>query len=128
MMLGQLQRAHHTLRGHFTPGPAYLGGSDKLRAYLFFIYGLYTNTLYQIERQTYYEKCIYLPSHSPLYFSLIKSIYIYDKTWLKCTLGSLCCGKKIHSYSIYMYSKTIFIGVCLILHGGYHLALKIIES
>ena len=37
MMLGKLQRAHHTLHGHFAP--AYLGGSNKLRAYLFFIYG-----------------------------------------------------------------------------------------
>ena len=32
MMFGKLQRAHHTSRGHFTP--AYLGGSNKLRAYL----------------------------------------------------------------------------------------------
>ena len=37
MMLGKLQRAYHTLRGHFAP--SYLGGSFKLRAYLFFIYG-----------------------------------------------------------------------------------------
>ena len=36
MMLGKLQRAHPTLRGNFAP--AYLVGSDKLRAYLFFIY------------------------------------------------------------------------------------------
>ena len=36
MKLGKLQRAHHTLRGLFAP--AYLGGSNKLRAYLFFIY------------------------------------------------------------------------------------------
>ena len=36
MMLGKLQRAHHTLRGHFAP--AYVGGCNKLRAYLFFIY------------------------------------------------------------------------------------------
>ena len=36
MMLEKLQRAHHTLRGHFAP--AYLVGSNKLRAYLFFIY------------------------------------------------------------------------------------------
>ena len=35
-MLGKLQRAHHTLHGHFAP--AYLLGSNKLRAYLFFIY------------------------------------------------------------------------------------------
>ena len=34
MKLGKLQRAHHT---HFAP--TYLGGSIKLRAYLFFIYG-----------------------------------------------------------------------------------------
>ena len=38
IVLRKLQRAHHTLRGHFAP--AYLGGSNKLRAYLFFIYGL----------------------------------------------------------------------------------------
>ena len=37
MMLGKLQRAHPTLRGHFAP--AYLVGSNMLRAYLFFIYG-----------------------------------------------------------------------------------------
>ena len=37
MKLGKLQRAHHTLRGHFDP--AYLSGSIKHRAYLFFIYG-----------------------------------------------------------------------------------------
>ena len=36
MMLGKLQRAHPTLRGHFPP--AYLVGSNMLRAYLFFIY------------------------------------------------------------------------------------------
>ena len=36
-MLGKLQRAHPTLRGHFAP--AYLVGSNMLRAYLFFIYG-----------------------------------------------------------------------------------------
>ena len=36
LMLEKLQRAHHTLSGHFTP--ASLGGSNKLRAYLFFIY------------------------------------------------------------------------------------------
>ena len=35
-MLGKLQRAHPTLRGHFAT--AYLVGSNKLRAYLFFIY------------------------------------------------------------------------------------------
>ena len=37
-MLGKLQRAHPTLPGHFAP--AYFVGSDMLRAYLFFIYGL----------------------------------------------------------------------------------------
>ena len=37
LMLEKLQRAHHTLNGPFAP--AYLGGSSKLRAYLFFIYG-----------------------------------------------------------------------------------------
>ena len=37
MMLGKLQRAHPTLRGHLAP--AYLEGSNMLRAYLFFIYG-----------------------------------------------------------------------------------------
>ena len=36
-MLRKLQRAHHTLRGHFAF--PYLGVSIKLRAYLFFIYG-----------------------------------------------------------------------------------------
>ena len=36
--VGKLQRAHPTLRGHFAS--AYLVGSDMLRAYLFFIYGL----------------------------------------------------------------------------------------
>ena len=42
MMLGKLQKAHPTLRGHFAP--AYLVGSNMLRAYLFFIYGIYTFT------------------------------------------------------------------------------------
>ena len=37
MMLGKLQKAHPTLLGHFAP--AYLAGSNMLRAYLFFIYG-----------------------------------------------------------------------------------------
>ena len=37
-MLGKLQRAHPNLRGHFAP--AYLAGSNMLRAYLFFIYGV----------------------------------------------------------------------------------------
>ena len=36
MMLGKLQRAHPTLRGHFAP--AYLVGNNILRAYLFYIY------------------------------------------------------------------------------------------
>ena len=36
--VGKLQRAHPTLRGHFAS--AYLVGSNMLRAYLFFIYGL----------------------------------------------------------------------------------------
>ena len=35
MKLGKLQRPDHTLRGHFAP--AYLGGSNKFRAYLFFV-------------------------------------------------------------------------------------------
>ena len=35
-MLGKLQRAHPTLPGHFAP--AYLEGSNMLRAYLPFIY------------------------------------------------------------------------------------------
>ena len=35
-MLGKLQRANHTLCGHFAP--AFLGGSNKLKAFLFFIY------------------------------------------------------------------------------------------
>ena len=37
MILGKLQRAHPTLLGHFAP--TYLAGNDKLRAYLFFVYG-----------------------------------------------------------------------------------------
>ena len=36
MIFGKLQRAHPTLQGHFAP--AYLVGSNMLRAYLFFIY------------------------------------------------------------------------------------------
>ena len=39
-MLGKLQRAHPTLRGHFAP--AYLVDSNMLRAYLFFIYDVRT--------------------------------------------------------------------------------------
>ena len=41
-MLGKLQRAHPTLPGHFAP--AYLVGSNMLRAYLFFseYFGEYT--------------------------------------------------------------------------------------
>ena len=38
MMLQKLQRAHPTLRGHFAP--AYIVGSNMLRAYLFLIYGM----------------------------------------------------------------------------------------
>ena len=37
MILGKLQRAHPNSRGNFAP--AYLVGSNKLRAYLCFIYG-----------------------------------------------------------------------------------------
>ena len=37
MMLGNLQRTHPTLCGHFAP--AYIVWSNMLRAYLFFIYG-----------------------------------------------------------------------------------------
>ena len=37
MMLEKLQRAYHTLQSNFAP--VYLDGSNKLRAYLFFIYG-----------------------------------------------------------------------------------------
>ena len=37
MMLRKLQKAYPTLRGYFAP--AYLGGNNKLRAYLFFISG-----------------------------------------------------------------------------------------
>ena len=36
MMLGKLQRAHPTLRGHLAP--AYIVGSNMLRAYQLFIY------------------------------------------------------------------------------------------
>ena len=43
-MLGKLQRANPTLRGHFAP--AYLVGSNMLRAYLFFIYG-YDPTMWE---------------------------------------------------------------------------------
>ena len=35
---GKLLRAHQTKSGHSVP--AYLGGSNKLRTYLFFIYGI----------------------------------------------------------------------------------------
>ena len=56
MMLGKLQIAHPTLRGHFAP--TYLVGSNMLRAYQFFIYDykdqkeiirgvIYPGTLYQ---------------------------------------------------------------------------------
>ena len=44
MMLGKLQRAHPTLCGHFAP--AYLVGSNMLRAYLLFIYGYCSLQLY----------------------------------------------------------------------------------
>ena len=43
-MLGKLQRALPTLHGHFAP--AYLVGSNMLKAYLFFIYDLYTQYTY----------------------------------------------------------------------------------
>ena len=38
MMLGKLQRAHLTLRGHFAP--TFLVGINMPRAHLFFIYAL----------------------------------------------------------------------------------------
>ena len=50
MMLGKLQRAHHTLHGHFAP--AYLVGNIKLRAYLFFICGMYVCV--------YFSVCVFL--------------------------------------------------------------------
>ena len=43
MIWGKLQRAHQIENGHFAP--AYLGGSSKLRAYLFFIYSIDKHTL-----------------------------------------------------------------------------------
>ena len=36
MIWGKLHRAHQTYSGHFAP--TYLGGGNKLRAYLYFIY------------------------------------------------------------------------------------------
>ena len=42
MLLGKLQRAHPTLRGHFAP--ACLVGSNMLRAYVYFVYGFLTPT------------------------------------------------------------------------------------
>ena len=53
-MLGKLQRAHPTLRGHFAP--AYLVGSNMLRAYLFFIYG------YNLSRERPHEYTVKLPN------------------------------------------------------------------
>ena len=56
MILRKLQRAHHNLRGHFAP--AYLFGSNKLRAYLFFIYDgdalerIFKETLILVPAQT----------------------------------------------------------------------------
>ena len=50
MMLGNLQRAHPTLCGHFAP--AYLGGSNMLRAYLFFIYEY--NSYFQFQKHEYH--------------------------------------------------------------------------
>ena len=47
MMLGKLQRAHPTLRGHFAP--AYLVGGNMLRAYLFFIYDPARNSIQQFQ-------------------------------------------------------------------------------
>ena len=49
MMLGKLVRDHPTLSGHFAP--AYLGGSNKLRAYLFFICGRAIEELLLIKNQ-----------------------------------------------------------------------------
>ena len=43
MILGKLQSAHPTFRGHFAP--AYLVGSNMLRSYLFFIYGKHLTIL-----------------------------------------------------------------------------------
>ena len=53
MMLEKLQRAHPTLRGHFAP--AYLVGSNMLRAYPLFIYGLQGSLKFN-----FYEKSLWL--------------------------------------------------------------------
>ena len=47
-MFGKSQRAHPTLHGHFAP--AYLVGSNMLRAYLFFIYAAYVYTQEKVGR------------------------------------------------------------------------------
>ena len=46
MMFEKLQRAHPTLCGHFAP--ANLVGIDKLRAYLFLIYGLHVSHIVKL--------------------------------------------------------------------------------
>ena len=56
MMLGKLQRAHSILRGHFAP--AYLVGSNMLRANLFFIYASISQSGYLSVR--YFISTIYI--------------------------------------------------------------------
>ena len=67
MMLRKLHRAHHTLCGHFAP--AYLVGSNKLRAYIFFIYDVYTVS----NAQNKYTSIVYINSKifSTVDFSLL---------------------------------------------------------
>ena len=59
MMLGKLQRAHPTLRGHFAR--AYFVGSNMLRAYLFFIYAKITQIFVPTQHivRTQVEFCNY---------------------------------------------------------------------
>ena len=55
MILGKLQRAHPTLRGHFAP--AYLVESNKVRAYLFFIYGPLISNVTLVQKVTLQHVC-----------------------------------------------------------------------
>ena len=69
-MLGKLQRAHPTLRGHFAS--AYLIGSYMLRAYLFFIYG-FTSIIISISDMLWKSSIRSFWVRALLLFSIIQS-------------------------------------------------------
>ena len=95
MMLGKLQRAYHTLCGHFASACSV--GSNELRAYLFFIYG----KVYASLHKSFFPAAFCL--HSLQFFTFLQLfcqafffktflellvLILYNKLHLPCTVDS----------------------------------------